>query len=77
MAGFETNEYFGFVVSGLGEDEMVQLAAGLAPALRNVLSRSTGSANAAAPALHVASALAWLDAEYDVPRHYWSARKPE
>jgi hypothetical protein len=31
IAGFETNEYFGFVVSDLGEAEMVQLAAALAP----------------------------------------------
>jgi anti-sigma factor (TIGR02949 family) len=37
VAGFETNQYFGFVVSDLGQDEMVQLAAGLAPALRNAL----------------------------------------
>src|SRR2546422_3156618 len=39
FAGFETNDYFGFVVSDLGQDEMIQLAAGLAPALRNALPR--------------------------------------
>jgi hypothetical protein len=43
VAGFETNQYFGFVVSDLGQDEMVQLAASLAPALRNALSESTGT----------------------------------
>jgi len=43
VAGFETNEYFGFVVSDLGEDEMVQLAAVLAPALQDALDASTGT----------------------------------
>ncbi len=50
VAGFETNDYFGFVVSDLGQDEMVQLAAGLAPALRNALSGSTGTEKAACTA---------------------------
>jgi hypothetical protein len=47
VAGFETNEYFGFVVSDLGEDEMVQLAVSLAPALRNALDASTGTEESA------------------------------
>lgn len=37
VAGFETNEYFGFVVSDLGQDSVVQLAALLAPPLRSQL----------------------------------------
>ena len=37
VAGFESNDYFGFVVSGLGQNEMLQLAAGLAPAIRSAL----------------------------------------
>jgi len=40
VAGFETNQYFGFVVSDLGQDEMVQFAATLAPAFRNALDGS-------------------------------------
>jgi anti-sigma factor (TIGR02949 family) len=75
VAGFETNRYFGFVVSDLGQDEMVQLAAGLAPALRNALSGSTGTEKAAAPALLIASVLIGSCAEYNSPRHYRSARK--
>ncbi|HXJ96238.1 MAG TPA: zf-HC2 domain-containing protein [Terriglobia bacterium] len=37
VAGFETNDYFGFVVSDLGQDSVVQLAAVLAPSLRTQL----------------------------------------
>jgi hypothetical protein len=37
VAGFESNEYFGFVVSDLGQNEVLQIAAALAPALRNAL----------------------------------------
>lgn len=37
VAGFETNEYFGFVVSDLGDQEVLQISGGLAPALRNQL----------------------------------------
>ena len=51
VAGFEAKDYFGFVVSDLGQDETVQLAAALAPALRNTLSRSTRTGKTAAPAL--------------------------
>jgi hypothetical protein len=43
VAGFESTTYFGFVVSDLGQNEIVQLAGALAPALRNALNRSTGS----------------------------------
>jgi hypothetical protein len=51
VAGFEAKDHFGFVVSDLGRDETVQLAAALAPALRNALSRSTGTEKRATPAL--------------------------
>ena len=54
VAGFETNEYFGFVVSDLGQDEMMQLAASLAPALRDALDGSVGTEKAT-PALLLAS----------------------
>ncbi len=37
VAGFETTGYFGFVVSDLGQDEMVELASALAQPLRNAL----------------------------------------
>jgi hypothetical protein len=43
VAGFESTTYFGFVVSDLGQNEIVRLAGALAPALRNALNRSTGS----------------------------------
>jgi anti-sigma factor (TIGR02949 family) len=46
VAGFETNQYFGFVVSDLGQNEMVELAAGLAPALRSALDGNTGTEKA-------------------------------
>ena len=55
VAAFEAQDYFGFVVSDLGQDEMVQLAASLAPAMRNALSGSIGMEKAAAPALLIAS----------------------
>ena len=54
VAGFETNEYFGFVVSDLGQDEMMQLAASLAPVLRDALDGSAGTEKAT-PALLLAS----------------------
>ena len=53
VAGFETNQYFGFVVSNLDQDEMVHLAGALAPALRNVLDGSMGTEKAT-PALLLA-----------------------
>ncbi|HEV2495088.1 MAG TPA: zf-HC2 domain-containing protein [Terriglobia bacterium] len=77
VAGFETNDYFGFVVSDLGQDEMVRLAAGLAPALRNALGRSSGTERAAARAFLIAFVLAGLGAEHNRPGHYGSARKPQ
>lgn len=55
VAGFETNEYFGFVVSDLGQDQLVQLAGALAPPLRNVL--NAGTEKAALPALLMVSLL--------------------
>jgi hypothetical protein len=63
VAGFETNQYFGLVVSDLGQDKMVQLAAGLAPALRNALDGNAGTEKAA-PALLLASVLTGPGAEY-------------
>lgn len=47
VAGFETNDYFGFVVSGLGQDEMIELASALAPTLRNALAGSRATEKAA------------------------------
>jgi anti-sigma factor (TIGR02949 family) len=55
VAGFETNEYFGFVVSDLSQDQTMQLAASLAPALRNALDGGAGTEKAT-PALLLASA---------------------
>jgi hypothetical protein len=37
VAGFETHDYFGFVVSDLGQPTVLQIAAVLAPSLRNQL----------------------------------------
>jgi Putative zinc-finger len=37
VAGFETNDYFGFVVSDLGQDGVLQIAAALAPSVRSPL----------------------------------------
>lgn len=37
VAGFETNDYFGFVVSDLGQDGVLQIAAALAPTVRTQL----------------------------------------
>ncbi|HLY60052.1 MAG TPA: zf-HC2 domain-containing protein [Terriglobia bacterium] len=36
-AGFESNEFFGFVVSDLGQDEVMKIATEIAPPLRNAL----------------------------------------
>jgi anti-sigma factor (TIGR02949 family) len=47
VAGFETREHFGFVVSDLGEGQMIQIAGTLALPLRNAL--SAGPESAAAP----------------------------
>jgi hypothetical protein len=39
VAGFETNQYLGFFVSGLGAQENLQVASKLAPVLRNYLTK--------------------------------------
>lgn len=44
VAGFETKDYFGFVVSNLGRPEMLQLASVLALPLRNVLNTGVKTA---------------------------------
>jgi|SRR5271157_2669556 len=53
VAGFESNEYFGFVVSDLGQDEMVRIATGLAPALRDALNKGAGTEKAATPGFQI------------------------
>jgi anti-sigma factor (TIGR02949 family) len=55
VAGFETNEYFGFVVSTLAQNEILQLASAIAPPLRNALDRNTGAETLATPLFLVAS----------------------
>jgi len=55
VAGFETNAYFGFVVADLGQNEILQLAAALAPPLRDALDRSAGKQASAIPVFLVAS----------------------
>jgi hypothetical protein len=37
IAGFESTQYFVFVVSDLSQNQVLQLAAGLAPALNDAL----------------------------------------
>jgi hypothetical protein len=51
VAGFESDAYFGFVVSDLGQEEIVQIAGGLAPALREALNKGAGTEKAATPGL--------------------------
>lgn len=55
VAGFETNDYFGFVVSDLGQNEILHLAAAIAPPLRGALDRSAGKETSAIPVFLVAS----------------------
>jgi anti-sigma factor RsiW len=43
VAGFETNDYFGFVVSDIGQAGVLQIAAALAPPLRSQLDAATTS----------------------------------
>jgi Putative zinc-finger len=43
VVGFETNNYFGFVVSDLGQDGVLQIAAALAPAVRTQLDAASPS----------------------------------
>ncbi|MGA2985999.1 MAG: zf-HC2 domain-containing protein [Terriglobia bacterium] len=55
VAGFETDEYFGFVVSDLGQNEILRLAAAIAPPLRDALDRSIGTNTSATPVFLVDS----------------------
>ena len=64
VAGFEAQDYFGFVVSDLGQNETVQLAASLAPAVRNALGGSLGTEKAAAPAVLMTSVSIGSGPEY-------------
>jgi hypothetical protein len=64
VAGFEVPDYFGFVVSNLGQNETVRLAAPLASAVRNALSGSIGGEKVAAPALLIASVSIGFGPEY-------------
>ena len=48
VAGFESASYLGFVVSDLGLNETLQIATALAPALRNSLDGSPGTAKSEA-----------------------------
>lgn len=52
VAGFESDDYFGFVVSDLGQNVVTQIAADLAPSLRNALGGRIGTeeSEARAPA---------------------------
>src|SRR5262249_52950262 len=67
FTGFETNEYFGFVVSDLSQDQMMQLAASLAPSLRNALDRSAGTEKAN-PALLLTSVSVDFNPMYSMSR---------
>lgn len=42
-AGFESKEYFGFVVSDLGQDEVLEIAKGVAPPLLTFLDRGVNT----------------------------------
>jgi anti-sigma factor (TIGR02949 family) len=53
VAGFESKGYFGFVVSDLGQKEVMQIATGLAPALRKALNGGIRTGPSGAPALLV------------------------
>jgi hypothetical protein len=64
VAGFEVPDYFGFVVSNLGQNETVRLAAPLAPAVRNALSGSIGGEKTRTPALLIASVSIRFDPKY-------------
>jgi hypothetical protein len=45
VAGFESEQYFGFVVSDLGQNEVMQIATALEPALRHALDNRIRRAN--------------------------------
>ena len=49
VAGFESNDYFGFVVSDLGQNDVTQIAAGLASPLQKALGERIGTAESDAP----------------------------
>jgi hypothetical protein len=57
VAGFESTGYFGFVVSDLGQNQVLQIAAVLGPALRNALDETTGTEESVGPAFLLASIL--------------------
>lgn len=57
-AGFETSEYFGFVVSDLGQRQVLQIATRLAPAIRNALQVRAGTEKFEAPALQLGTLFA-------------------
>jgi anti-sigma factor RsiW len=46
VAGFESKSYFGFVVGGLGQDRVLQIARTLAPPVRSVLDQSATATEA-------------------------------
>jgi len=43
VAGFESRNYFGFVVSALGQDRVLQIARNLAPPVRSMLDQSSSA----------------------------------
>ncbi len=49
VAGFESNDYFGFVVSDLGQNNVTQIAAGLASPLQKALDGRIGTEESEAP----------------------------
>jgi anti-sigma factor (TIGR02949 family) len=49
VAGFESKDYFGFVVSDLGQNEVMQIATKLAPAVRNALGETIPAADSETP----------------------------
>jgi putative zinc finger protein len=56
VAGFESSEYFGFVVSDLSQNEVLQVATALGPSLRNALdTRVVGQAQAPTRLRHAVS----------------------
>lgn len=46
VAGFESKNYFGFVVAGVGRNRVLQIARDLAPPVRGVLDRSSTATDA-------------------------------
>jgi hypothetical protein len=39
VAGYETRDYLGFIVSSLGKDDNMQIASNIAPAVRDFLAK--------------------------------------